>query len=132
MSLRAGPPESREGAMPENYDQRHSKCMLDQSSNTQNPIHLILRSPYALKTGYADAHEEVKALLDAFNTLATLDEPAADAREALAKDADALSSHYAAVHMSALSEHLGFLAELLRSYYPIRPVMDAAELEEIG
>ena len=109
--------------MPENYDQRRSNCMLDQSSNTQNPIHLILRSPYALKTGYADSHDDVRALLDAFNTLATLDEPAADAREALAKDADALSSHYAAAHMSALSEHLGFLAELLRSGYPIRPVM---------
>ena len=82
--------------------------MLDQSSNTQNPIHLILRSPYALKTGYADSHEEVSILLDAFNALATLDEPAADAREALAKDVDALSTHYAAAHKSALSEHLSF------------------------
>ena len=81
--------------MPESYDQRRSRCMLDQSSNTQNPIHLILRSPYALKTGYADSHDDVRALLDAYNTLATLDEPAADAREALAKDAVALSSHYA-------------------------------------
>ena len=118
--------------MPENYDQRRSRCMLDQTSNTQNPVHLILRSPYALKTGYADSHEEVKALLDAFNTLAAQDEPAADAREALAKEADALSSHYARAHMSALAEHLGFLAELLRSNYPIRPVADAGELEEIS
>ena len=118
--------------MPENYDQRRSRCMLDQSSNTQNPIHLILRSPYALKTEYADAHEEVKALLDAYNALATLDEPAAAAREALSIDADALSSHYAAAHKSALSEHLGFLAELLRSGYPIRPVVDAAKMEEIS
>ena len=118
--------------MPENYDQRRSRCMLDQSSNTQNPIHLILRSPYALKTGYADSHEEVKALLDAYNALAAQDEPAAEAREALAKDADALSTRYAAAHMSALSEHLGFLAELLRGHYPIRPVVDAARLEEIS
>ena len=118
--------------MPENYDQRRSRCMLDQSSNTQNPIHLILRSPYALKTEYADAHEEVKALLDAFNALAAQDEPAAAAREALAKDADALSSHYAAAHKSALSEHLSFLAELLRSGYPIRPVADAPKMEEIS
>ena len=118
--------------MPENYDQRRSRCMLDQSSNTQNPIHLILRSPYALKTGYADSHEEVKALLDAYNALAAQDKPAAEAREALAKDADALSTRYAAAHMSALSEHLGFLAELLRGHYPIRPVVDAARLEEIS
>ena len=118
--------------MPENYDQRRSRCMLDQSSNTQNPIHLILRSPYALKTGYADSHEEVKALLDAYNALAAQDEPAAAAREALAKEADALSSHYAAAHMSALAEHLGFLAELLRGHYPIRPVVDAARLEEMS
>ena len=118
--------------MPENYDQRRSRCMLDQSSNIQNPIHLILRSPYALKTEYADAHEEVKVLLDAYNALATLDEPAADAREALAKEADALSTHYAAAHMSTLSEHLGFLAELLRGYYPIRAVVDARKFEDIG
>ncbi len=117
--------------MPENYDQRRSRCMLDQSSNIQNPIHLILRSPYALKTEYADAHEEVKVLLDAFNVLAAQDDLAADAREALAKDADALASSYIAAHMSALSEHLGFLAELLRGYYPIRSVADAARLENI-
>ena len=119
--------------MPESYDQRRSRCMLDQSSNTQNPVHLILRSPYALKTEYADSNMmTMRVLLDAYNILAAQDEPAADAREALSKDADALSSHYAAAHMSALSEHLGFLAELLRSYYPIRPVMDAARLEEIS
>ena len=118
--------------MPENYDQRRSRCMLDQSSNIQNPIHLILRSPYALKTEYADAHQDVRALLDAFNTLATLDEPAADAREALAQQVDALSARYAAAHMSALSEHLGFLAELLRGHYPIRSVADAVRLEEIS
>ena len=118
--------------MPENYDQRRSRCMLDQSSNTQNPVHLILRSPYALKTEYAGEHEDVRALLDAYNALAAQDEPAADAREALAREADALSTRYAAGHMSALAEHLSFLAELLRGYYPIRPVMDAAELEEIS
>ena len=106
--------------------------MLDQSSNTQNPVHLILRSPYALKTGYAGEHEYVRALLDAYNALAAQDEPAADAREALAQRADALSSRYAAAHMSALAEHLGFLAEFLRGGYPIRPVMDAARLEEIS
>ena len=117
--------------MPENYDQRRSRCMLDQSSNTQNPIHLILRSPYALKTEYADAHEEVKVLLDALNVLAAQDDLAADAREALAQQVDALSARYAAAHMSALAEHLGFLAELLRGYYPIRPVVDKTELEEI-
>ena len=114
--------------MPENYDQRRSRCMLDQSSNTQNPIHLILRSPYALKTGYADAHEEVSILLDAFNTLATLDEPAADAREALAKEADALSSHYAArAHVGPRRTPGSFLAELLRSNYPIRPVVGCGQ-----
>ena len=118
--------------MPENYDQRRSRCMLDQSSNTQNPVHLILRSPYALKTGYAEEHEDVRALLDAFNTLAAEEAPAADMREALAQRADALSAHYAAAHMSVLSEYLGFLAELLRGHYPIRPVVDAAELEEIS
>lgn len=118
--------------MPENYDHRRSRCMLDQSSNTQNPVHLILRSPYALKTEYAEAHEDVRTLLDAYNALAAQDEPAADAREALAQRADALSSRYAAAHMSALAEHLGFLAELLRGGYPIRPVMDAARLEEIS
>ena len=106
--------------------------MLDQSSNTQNPVHLILRSPYALKTGYAEENEDVRALLDAFNTLAAEEAPAADVREALAQRADALSAHYAAAHMSALSEHLGFLAELLRGHYPIRPVVDAARLEEIS
>lgn len=106
--------------------------MLDQSSNTQNPVHLILRSPYALKTEYGDAHQDVRALLDAYNALAAQDAPAADAREALAQRADALSSRYAAAHMSALAEHLAFLAELLRGRYPIRPVMDAAELEEIS
>ncbi len=118
--------------MPENYDQRRSRCMLDQSSNTQNPVHLILRSPYALKTEYGDAHEDVRALLNAFNILASQDEPAADAREALAQQADALSSRYAAAHMSALAEHLAFLAELLRGGYPIRPVGDAVRLEEIS
>ena len=117
--------------MPENYDQRRSRCMLDQSSNTQNPVHLILRSPYALKTEYAGEHEEVRALIGAYNALAAQDEPAPDAREALAKDVDALASHYAAAHMAALAEHLGFLAELLRGQYPIRPVVDAAGLEEI-
>ncbi len=117
--------------MPENYDHRRSRCMLDQSSNTQNPVHLVLRSPYALKTDYADSHEDVRVLLGAYNALAAQDEPAPDSREALAQRADALSSHYAAAHMSALSEHLGFLAELLRGYYPIRPVVDAARLEEI-
>ena len=117
--------------MPENYDQRRSRCMLDQSSNTQNPVHLILRSPYALKTEYADAHEDVRVLLEAFNALAAQDDPAPDAREALAKQADALSTRYAAAHMSALAEHLGFLCELLRGHYPIRPVVDAATLEEI-
>ena len=106
--------------------------MLDQSSNTQNPIHLILRSPYALKTGYAEEHPAINVLLDTYNILAAQDEPAADAREALAKEADALSTHYAAAHMSTLSEHLGFLAELLRGGYPIRPVGDAPELEEIS
>ncbi len=106
--------------------------MLDQSSNTQNPVCLILRSPYALKTEYGDAHEDVRALLNAFNILASQDEPAADAREALAQRADALSSRYAAAHMSALAEHLAFLAELLRGHYPIRPVMDAVRLEEIS
>lgn len=106
--------------------------MLDQSSNTQNPVHLILRSPYALKTEYAGEHEDVRALLDAYNALAAQDEPAADAREALAQEADTLSSRYAAMHMAALAEHLGFLAELLRGYYPIRPVVDATELEEIS
>ena len=106
--------------------------MLDQSSNTQNPVHLILRSPYALKTEYAEAHEDVRALLDAYNALAAQDDPAADAREALARKADALSSRYAAAHMSALAEHLGFLAEFLRGRYPIRPVGDAARLEEIS
>ncbi len=106
--------------------------MLDQSSNTQNPVHLILRSPYALKTEYAKEHDDVRALLDAFNALAAQDDPAADAREALAQQADALSARYTAAHMSALAEHLGFLAELLRGQYPIRPVMDAAELEEIS
>lgn len=117
--------------MPENYDQRRSRCMLDQSSNTQNPVHLILRSPYALKTEYGDAHEDVRALIGAYNTLAAQEAPAADAREALAKKADALSSHYAAAHMAALAEHLSFLAELLRGHYPIRPMVDAARLEEI-
>ena len=117
--------------MPENYDQRRSRCMLDQSSNTQNPVHLILRSPYALKTEYADAHQDVRALLDAYNALAAQDEPATDAREALARKADALSAHYTAAHMSSLAEHLAFLAELLRGGYPVRPVMDAARLEEI-
>ena len=118
--------------MPENYDQRRSRCMLDQSSNTQNPVHLILRSPYALKTEYAREHDDVRALLDAYNALAAQDEPTSDAREALAREADALSAHYAAGHMSALAEHLSFLVELLRGYYPIRPVVDAAELEEIS
>ena len=118
--------------MPENYDQRRSRCMLDQSSNTQNPVHLILRSPYALKTDYAGEHEDVRALLDAYDALAAQDEPAADAREALAQQADALSSRYAAAHMSALAEHLAFLAELLRGRSPIRPVMDVAKLEEIS
>ena len=33
--------------------------------------------------------------------------------------------------MSALAEHLTFLAELLRSNYPIRPVADAPKMEEI-
>ncbi len=121
-----------EGAMPENYDQRRSRCMLDQSSNTQNPVHLILRSPYALKTEYGDTHQDVHELLNAFNTLAAQDAPTTDAREALAKQADVLSSHYAAAHMSALAEHLAFLAELLRGRYPIRPVMDVARLEEIS
>lgn len=124
--------EVEEDAMSENYDQRRSRCMLDQSSNTQNPVHLILRSPYALKTEYAGEHEDVCALIDAYNTLAVKNDPATDAREALAKQADALSSHYAAAHMSALAEHLAFLAELLRGHYPIRPVMDAARLEEIS
>lgn len=118
--------------MPENYDQRRSRCMLDQSSNTQNPVHLILRSPYALKTEYADSHDDVRALIDAYNALAAQEAPAADAREALAQKADALSTRCAAAHMSALAEHLAFLAELLRGYYPIRPVVDAARLEEIG
>ena len=118
--------------MPENYDRRRSRCMLDQSSNTQNPVHLILRSPYALKTDYAGEHEDVRALLDAYNALAAQDEPTTDAREALAQQADALSSRYAAAHMSALAEHLGFLAELLRGRYPVRPVVDAARLEEIS
>ena len=118
--------------MPENYDQRRSRCMLDQSSNTQNPIHLILRSPYALKTEYADEHEEVKALLDAFNALAAQDKPAADAREALAQRRRcAILPLRPRAHVRALSEHLGFLAELLRGHYPIRPVVDAAELKEI-
>ena len=106
--------------------------MLDQSSNTQNPVHLILRSPYVLKTEYADSHEDVRALLNAFNALAAQDEPTTDAREALAQQADALSSRYAAAHMSALAEHLAFLVELLRGRYPIRPVVDAAMLEEIS
>ena len=87
-----------------------------------------MRSKRAMQTRM----KRVSILLDAYNALATLDEPAADAREALSKDADALSTHYAAAYMSTLSEHLGFLAELLRSYYPIRPVMDAARLEEIS
>ena len=121
-----------EDAMPENYDQRRSRCMLDQSSNTQNPVHLILRSPYALKTEYGDAHLDVRALLDDYNALAAQDAPATDAREALAKQADALSARYAAAHMPALAEHLAFLAELLRGRYPIRPVMDAVRLEEIS
>ena len=106
--------------------------MLDQSSNTQNPVHLILRSPYVLKTEYGDAQQDVRVLLDAYNALAEQDEPAPDAREALAQQTDALASQYAAAHMSALAEHLGFLAELLRGYYPIRPVVDAARLEEIS
>ena len=118
--------------MPENYDQRRSRCMLDQSSNTQNPVHLILRSPYALKTEYGDAHQDVHALLDAFNALAAQDAPATNAREALAQQADALASRYAVAHMSALAEHLAFLVELLRGRYPIRPVVDAAMLEEIS
>ena len=118
--------------MPENYDQRRSRCMLDQSSNTQNPMHLILRSSYALKTEYAGAHENISALLDAFNALAAQEAPTPDARKALAEQADALALRYAAAHMSALAEHLGFLAELLRGQYPIRPVVDAAELEEIS
>ena len=118
--------------MPENYDQRRSRCMLDQSSNTQNPVHLILRSPYALKTEYGDAHQDVRALIDDYNALAAQDAPATDAREALAQQADALSARYAAAHMSALAEHLAFLTELLRGHYPIRPVMDAARLEEIS
>lgn len=105
--------------------------MLDQSSNTQNPVQFILRSPYALKTEYADSHEDVRALLDAYNALAACDVPAPDARETLAQQADALSAHYAEAHMSALSEHLAFLAELLRGCYPIRPVMDAVRLGEI-
>ena len=106
--------------------------MLDQSSNTQNPMHLILRSPYALKTEYAGAHENISALLDAYNALAAQEAPTPDARKALAEQADALALRYTAAHMSALAEHLGFLAELLRGQYPIRPVMDAAELEEIS
>ena len=117
--------------MPENYDQRRSRCMLDQSSNTQNPVHLILRSPYVLKTEYAVEHEDVRALLDAFNTLAARDDPSAEMREILAQKADALSARYAASHMAALAEHLGFFAELLRGYYPIRPVVDAGKIEEI-
>ncbi|MCY3824023.1 MAG: hypothetical protein OXG62_09165 [Nitrospinae bacterium] len=117
--------------MPENYDQRRSRCMLDQSSNMQNPVHLILRSPYALKTEYAGEREDVRALLGAYDALAAQDAPAPDAREILAQQADALSTRYAAAHMAALAEHLGFLAELLRGHYPIRPVVDAARLEEI-
>lgn len=117
--------------MSENYDQRRSRCMLDQSSNTQNPVHLILRSPYALKTEYADAYDDVRALIGAYNALAAQEAPAPDAREALAREADALATHYAATHMSALAEHLGFLAEHLRGHYPIRPVIDAAKIEEI-
>ena len=118
--------------MPENYDQRRSRCMLDQSSNTQNPVHLILRSPYALETEYAGEHDDVRALIGAYNALAAQEAPAADAREALAQRADALSAHYAAAHMAALAEHLSFFAELLRGHYPIRPVTDAARLEEIS
>ena len=106
--------------------------MLDQSSNTQNPVYLILRSPYALKTEYGDAHQDVRALLDDYNALAAQDAPATDAREALAQQAVALSARYAAAHMAALAEHLVFFAELLRGRYPVRPVVDAARLEEIS
>ena len=74
----------------------------------------------------------MRTLLDNYNALAAQDAPATSAREALAKQADALSSRYAAAHMSALAEHLAFLAELLRGRYPVRPVMDAARLEEIS
>ncbi len=118
--------------MPEDYDQRRSRCMLDQSSNTQNPIHLVLGSPRALKIGYAHAHEEVRALLLAYDALAACTEPGAPAREELAHQAGALSARYAAAHMSALAELLGFFADFLRSSYPIRPVPEGQALEEIG
>ncbi len=117
--------------MPENYDQRRSRCMLDQSSNTQNPVHLILRSPYTLQTEYGDVHQDVRSLLGAYNALAARETPATGAREALAQKVDALSSRYATAYMSALAEHLSFFAELLRGYYPMRPVMGKTELEEI-
>ena len=70
-------------------------------------------------------------MLDACDALAKRDEPALKAREALAREIDALSSRFAGAGLAALAGRLALLAELLRGDYPIRPVPNAPRLKEI-
>lgn len=104
------------------YDERRSRCFLDQSSNVATPIHEIVGAPAELQRRYADL-PEVADLLGAVNALAATGPSAERAgREALAGRAERLQADALARGRGELAQLLGHAAEYLRGVYPLRPV----------
>ena len=110
--------------MSDSYDQRRERCMLDQTSSVDNPMHLIIRSPLELKVRYSDDHPDIKDFISSFNQLAAVDgtKEQKSERARLAETAEKLQLKFSGQHLSALSQLLEYAAELLQGDYPLRPV----------
>ena len=116
--------------MSDAYDQRRERCMLDQSSGLDNPIHLIIRSPLDLQVGYSNDHPDIKNFISSFNQLSSIEDEEVQnsKREQLAISADRLQKKYSDEHLSSLSQLLEYAAEFLRGRYPLRPVQPLPSL----
>lgn len=104
--------------------------MLDQTSSVDNPLHLIIRSPLDLQVRYSDDHPDIKDFISSFNRLAAVDDTneQKSERDRLAETAEKLQLKFFGQHLSALSQLLGYAAQLLQGDYPLRPVQPLPSL----
>lgn len=111
------------------YDIRRSRCMLDQSSNVNVPLHLLLGAPAELQARYAADHEDIRAFLADYGALAAKEAPSPEEREALAARADALREAHTAGRRLELATILAYAARYLRGNHPLRPVQALPRFE---
>ncbi len=116
--------------MSDTYDQRRERCMLDQTSSVDNPMHLIIRSPLDLQVLYSNDHPDIKDFISSFNQLAAVDgeKEQNSGRARLAETAKKLQLKYSERHLSALSQLLEYATQLLQRDYPLRPVQPLPSL----